>query len=110
MVDMIVWLTAVAVAGLTLLNLAHGAWLALRVAIEVQERHGHLGRRLWWPVSGSPADLVAWLGTWRRVLRADTRLVACCREGRTVLARHAYLGAAAHLWALAVTAIALTLA
>ncbi|HXH82122.1 MAG TPA: hypothetical protein VNN07_04245 [Candidatus Tectomicrobia bacterium] len=104
-------MTAVAVAAITLLNLAHGAWLALRAAVEVHDRQRRLGARLWAPVFASPADVVAWLRAWGAVLGArDARLHALWREGREVVARHAYLAAMAHAWAIAVLVISLRFA
>jgi len=111
MVEIIVAATAVVVVALTALNAAHAGLIVGRLARHIARRHAHLGLGLWLPAFGSMADVRRWLGEWRSVLGSrDPVMVAIRLDARLVVTRYFYVALTSQTWALAVTAIAPTLA
>ena len=109
MVEIIVAATTVVVMGLTALNAMHGGLVLGRLARHIARRHSHLG--LWLPAFGSLADLRAWLGAWRSILGSrDPAVVAIRRDARLVVTRYLYVALTSQTWAMAVTALAPSLA
>ena len=106
---MIVAATTVVVMGLTALNAAHAGLVLGRLVRHVARRHSHLG--LWLPTFGSVADVRNWLGAWRSILGSrDPAVVAIRRDARLVVTRYLYVALTSQTWAMAVTAIAPSLA
>lgn len=107
MVDVIVRSTVLAVLALAALNALHAGVVLVRFVRHLRGRHPHLGIGLGLPAFTGPADIQAWLGSWREVLGSgDPALCAIRAEARTVIGRHFYLALLSHTWALAITALA----
>lgn len=104
MVDAVVRCTVAVVLGLAALNTLHGALVIVRLVRHVAARQPYLGLGLWLPALGSPADVLAWLTTWRAIL-ADPAADAIRAGARTVVARHLYLSVLSQTWAMAATTI-----
>jgi hypothetical protein len=98
------------VLALAALNAVHTGVLLVRLVRHVGRRHPHYGLRLWLPIFSSIRDIREWLEAWRRVLRPDPALVALRADARQVIGRHIYLALLSQTWAIAVSAIAPSLA
>jgi hypothetical protein len=107
MVDVIVRFTVLAVLLLAALNALHAGAVLLRFVRHLGRQHPHFGLGLWLPVFTGPADIRAWLRTWRDALGSgDPALVALRSDARTVVGRHLYLALLSQTWAMAITAVA----
>lgn len=107
MVDAIIRVTAVLVAVVAVLNIAHGALLGVRLARTVRQRHPDRWLELWVPVWSSPREALRWLGAWREMLGSADPLVAAIRvDVRAVLLRHAQLFAWSETWSMLVVLVA----
>jgi hypothetical protein len=111
MVEIVVAATAGVVMGLTALNAVHGGLVLRRLARHIAQRHSHLGLGFWLPAFSSLADLRAWLGAWRSILGSrDPAVVAIRLDARLVVTRYFYVALTSQTWAMAVSAIAPSLA
>lgn len=108
---MIFRLTVGAVLVLAVLNTVQGVALLAWLAHHVARRHPQWGLNLWLPVFTSVHDIRAWVDAWRDVLRpGDPALAQLRAAGRTVVSRHVYLALLSYPWAMAVSAVAPSLA
>ena len=108
MVDTVIRLTALVVLGLALANAVHAASVFARFARHVG-RHG--GPELWLPAFGSARDVRVWLARWRAALDPrDPALARLRLDARLVIGRHVHLTLLSNTWAIAVSALAPSLA
>jgi hypothetical protein len=107
MVDAIIRITALLVAVVAIVNVAHAVLLGARLARRVRQRQPDRWLQLWLPAWRSPREARAWVQGWRVILGSGDPLVAAIRnDGRTVMVRHAQLFAWAETWAMLVVLMA----
>jgi hypothetical protein len=111
MVETIIRITMVAVLAVGLMNLAHGAWIAIRIGRHTRLRYPEIAKNLWLPIFQSRRDVAVWLATWRSILGSGDPMLALLRaEGRTVMTRHLQLLGDSQGWALVLHIVVPTLA
>ena len=107
MVDAIIRITTVLVAGLAVVNFGYAALLGVRLVRRVRQREPERWLALWLPAWRSPREALTWLAAWRAILTSTDPLIAAVRrDARVLLLRHAQLFAWSESWALLVTLIA----
>jgi hypothetical protein len=103
MVDVIVRMTGLAVIVIAAINIVHGFAVIARFVAHVTRRYPHLRFDLWLPLWSSRRDALAWLSTWRGILRSGDPVMAAIRvDGRTVMGRHLQLMLSSEAWAMVV--------